>query len=175
MKNLLVTGKPGVGKTTAVLRALELSGVPARGFVTREIRGPQGRLGFELRTLDGRVDTLASVELAGPPRVGKYGVNLAALEKLGVPEIEAAVSEGLLLVVDEIGKMELFSESFRAAILRALDSSTPVLATITKSRHPVAERIKARPDVQVVEITAANRDTVVQEVLLPWILEVAKR
>jgi len=169
VKNLLLTGKPGVGKTTAVLRALELAGVPARGFVTGELRGPRGRTGFQLRTLDGRTDTLASVDFPGPPRVGKYGVRLEALERLGVPEIDTALAEGTLLVVDEIGKMELFSRSFRDAILRALDAPVAVLATITRASHPVAQRIKKRPDVQLVEITPSNRESVVQEVLVPWI------
>ena len=169
MKNLLLTGQPGVGKTTLIQRALERSGVRAHGFYTAEIRKGGQRTGFAIRSLDGEEGTLASVDRRGGPRVGRYGVNLADLERVGVSAILRALEEGTLAVIDEIGKMELFSGAFRDAVWRALESPCPVLGTITKSPDPFAQKVKARPDVKLVHVTRANRDELLEGELLPWL------
>jgi nucleoside-triphosphatase len=154
----LLTGRPGTGKTTCVRRVLELLRVPAGGFVTEEVRERGTRVGFALRTLDGRRATLAHVNRAGPPRVGKYGVNLDALDRVGVPAIRAAVGRGQLVVIDEIGKMEFASPAFREAVEEALAGPGPVLGTILAAPHPWADRIKRRRGVRLIELTRANRE-----------------
>jgi nucleoside-triphosphatase len=159
----LLTGRPGVGKSTCVMRVLELLGRPAGGFVTAEVRERGTRVGFALRTLDGRQATLAHVNRAGPPRVGKYGVNVAALDRVGVPAIRAAVRRGELVVIDEIGKMELASPAFREAVEEALQSPAPVLGTILAAAHPWADRIKRARGVRLIEVTAANREALPAE------------
>ncbi|NIR00928.1 MAG: AAA family ATPase, partial [Gemmatimonadales bacterium] len=98
------------------------------------------REGFALVTLDGRRATLASVRIRGPHRVSKYGVDVEALESVGVPALEEA-SGARLLVVDEIGKMELLSPRFRDAVVRALDAGRPVLASIMLWSHPFADAL----------------------------------
>ncbi len=162
MPAVLVTGLPGCGKTTLVRQAVEQLGVPATGFYTEEIRLPAGRHGtggrregFALVTLDGKRATLASVRIRGPHRVSRYGVDVEALENVGLPALERA--DAKLLVIDEIGKMELFSERFREAVLSALDGGRPVLATIMLKPHPFADAIKSRPDARLVHLTPETR------------------
>lgn len=164
-ENLLLTGRPGIGKTTLVRRVVERLGRPAGGFYTRELRMRGRRVGFEIETLAGEAATLAHVDVRSRYRVGRYGVDVEALERVGVPAVRAAVQRGWLVVIDEIGKMELYSEAFKAAVLEALDSPAPVLATITQSRHPWAERVKRRSDVYLIEVTRGNRDTLVEELV----------
>ncbi|MFQ6019934.1 MAG: nucleoside-triphosphatase, partial [Dehalococcoidia bacterium] len=136
------------------VRALD---VPAGGFYTEEVRARGRRQGFDLVTLDGRRTTLASVDSHGPVRVSKYGVELEALDGLGVPAVHSAITEARLIVIDEIGKMELYSEPFRQAVLAALDSGKPVLASIMLGPHPFADAVKRRQDVEVLAVTEENR------------------
>jgi nucleoside-triphosphatase len=165
MPALLVTGPPGCGKTTLIRGAVAELGVPAAGFYTEEIRAAGRREGFALVTLDGRRATLASVRIRGPHRVSKYGVDVQALESVGLPALEEAAVGAKLLVVDEIGKMELLSPRFREAVLRALDAGGPVLASIMLSRHPFADALKARDDIRLIQITPDTRERVLGEVV----------
>jgi len=160
----LLTGRPGVGKTTCLRKVLELLELPAGGFVTGEIREQGRRVGFALVTLDGRRATLAHVKRSGGPRVGKYGVNFKSLERVGVPAIRDAVRRERLVVIDEIGKMEMAAPAFRQAVAEALEAPVTVLGTILMASHSWADRIKAHPAVQLVEITPANRNSLPRRV-----------
>jgi len=160
-KLILLTGLPGSGKTTVVERTLELlPDLNPGGFTTREIRDPTGaRLGFEIRTLDGQSATLAHVRMrSSPQRVGKYGVDIRALEQTGVAEICRAVQDADFVVVDEIGKMELLSPAFREAIHAAIRSPKPVLATIMLRSHPFADALKQMPGAEMRLVTPQSRD-----------------
>jgi nucleoside-triphosphatase len=157
---ILLEGRPGVGKTTVAERLagmLRDRGVPVRGFLTRERREGGRRVGFELETLDGDAGVLAHVDLPGPPRVGRYGVDLAALERLALPVI-AQTGEGDVLLIDELGRMELASQRFCDAVADLFERPVPLVATVMAKSHPFANRLKARADVERVKVTAANRD-----------------
>jgi nucleoside-triphosphatase len=161
----LLTGRPGCGKTTLIRRLVEDLGVSAGGFYTEEIRRGGRREGFALITLDGQTATMASVRSPSHHRVSRYGVDLEAIDGLGVPAIERATTEVALVVIDEIGKMELFSNRFRQAVLSALESGKPVLASIMLAPHPWADAVKARPEVEVILLTEANRSQVQSDLL----------
>uniref|UniRef100_A0A0D6R8R8 AAA+ ATPase domain-containing protein n=1 Tax=Araucaria cunninghamii TaxID=56994 RepID=A0A0D6R8R8_ARACU len=138
-KRIFVTGPPGVGKTTLIIRVLEKlrSAHPqlkVRGFYTREVRHTGERTGFEVVTVDGctsvlATSTLTSGESSRWPNVGKYKVDVLGFESLALPELEIKEDTGLF-IIDEVGKMELFCASFFPAVLRVLDSNIPVLASI---------------------------------------------
>ncbi|ABL78405.1 NTPase [Thermofilum pendens] len=163
-KNFLLTGRPGIGKTTCVVKTAELlvsRGVKVGGMVTHEVREGGSRVGFKVRDLlTGREGFLAKVGAGAGPRVGKYVVHVEELEAVGVGAILRAVSEAQVVVIDEIGPMELYSPSFLPAVLKALDSDKPVLATIHE-RESSSGRLRGileRGDVKLYTVTLQNRD-----------------
>ena len=135
----------------------------AGGFYTEEIRAGGVRQGFRLATLEGETAVMAHVGFPGPFRVGKYGVDVAALDKVGVKALRKALEERRLVVVDEIGKMELFSTAFREAVDQAVERGR-VLGTIMLAPHPVADRIKALPQVRVLLLTRPSFQARLQEI-----------
>ncbi|MEW6569078.1 MAG: NTPase [Chloroflexota bacterium] len=162
---ILLTGAPGCGKTTLLQRVLARMEQPAAGFLTQEVRERGIRTGFEILTLDGRHGLLAHTRLAGRARVGKYCVNLQALEELAADSIRTAVRQQNLAVIDEIGPMELLSPPFRQAVEEALRSPCPVLATIMRRSHPFADWVKAQPEALLLEVRSDNREGLVDEIL----------
>jgi nucleoside-triphosphatase len=161
----LITGKPGVGKTTLVQKIIErMLSVNMAGFCTAEIRGMGSRLGFELQGLNGERRILAHVEIDSRHRVGRYGVDtngfeefLAALDLLN-PDVE-------LIVIDEIGKMELFSDRFKSFVRTALNSDKQVLASISLKGNEFIREIKQRFDTHLLEVTHDNRDRLPETIL----------
>ncbi|KPJ49347.1 hypothetical protein AMJ40_05790 [candidate division TA06 bacterium DG_26] len=162
--NILITGSPGVGKTTVIQRVLREFKIEAGGFYTQELRIEGRRVGFELCTLEGKKGVLAHTDMRSTFRVGKYGVDPAELERLGVEAVSRAIEAGILVVIDEIGKMELHSRNFREKVIEALDSSSPVLATIGPQPLPFLQKIKSRHDVALIEVTRENRNLLVNEI-----------
>jgi nucleoside-triphosphatase len=162
VRNVFVTGRPGVGKTTLIRRVLGRLDADAGGFYTAEIREDGARVGFSIVGLNGERGELARVGLASSFRVGRYGVNRDDLERVGVRALQEAVSRSGLVVMDEIGRMELCSESFRAAVGAALDSTTPVFGTIQDRSNPFLDAVRARADTEVLRVDEGNRDELVE-------------
>lgn len=160
-KNILLTGPPGCGKSTLIEKLIRRIDRPLTGFFTGEIRERGRRVGFGLRTLDGREGILAHVNMKSRTKVGKYGVNLEDLERIAVPAMIPS-RPGEIVVIDEIGKMECFSRLFRETLVKALDSPNRVIASIALKGTPFIEEIKKRPDVRLVRITPENRNDLVQ-------------
>jgi nucleoside-triphosphatase len=157
---ILLEGRPGAGKSTIARRLadrLSQDGIPVSGFLTEEIRESGRRLGFSLERFGGERGVLAHVDLPGPPRVGRYGVDLAAFERVAIPALEQA-GEHEVAIVDELGKMELASDAFREALAALLDRPVPVVATVQSASHAFTDALKRRRDVETMLVTTANRD-----------------
>ena len=122
-------------------------------------------MGFEILTLDGRRGVLAHVDIRSPVSVGKYRVNLHDLENVAVSAIRDAVTAGGLVVIDEIGPMEIASVSFRQAVMAALESKSTVLGSIVQRSTPFTDQIKRLPQVTLIELTSVNREAMVDQII----------
>ncbi len=160
---IAITGRPGVGKTTLIERVLEQLPGKAGGLVTREVRKCGHRIGFALVDLDSGEERLfARVGTAGD-KMGRYVVDVRAIEELGIPAIHRAIETRELVVIDEIAPMELRAAGFVAAVERALASDKALLiATHANATHPIADR--ARQELQLVRVKLSNRDALVDVV-----------
>lgn len=164
----LLTGKPGTGKTSLIKQAIAGLKDKAGGFYTEEIRSQGARQGFRLVTLDGYSATLAHVDIHSPYRVSKYGVDINSLDEVGVSALQRAAQQYDLVVIDEIGKMELFSVEFRNSVSEIIDSGKKVLGTIMFHPNPWADAIKRNPQVNLITVTRDNHHQVLEE-LLRWL------
>jgi nucleoside-triphosphatase len=165
IKNVFITGLPGCGKTTLIKEILKELKNPAKGFFTEEIRDKGKRIGFKIVTLSKKEGILAKIGFESPYKVSKYGVVLKDLEEIGVKEIEEGLKGDFLIVVDEIGKMELFSNKFKELILRALDSKNKVIGTIILASNSFCDKIKKRKDTKIFYLKKENRGKVKKEIL----------
>ncbi|WP_457754172.1 NTPase [Thermococcus sp.] len=160
---IFVTGVPGVGKTTLVLKIAEdlrKSGFRIGGMVTQEVREQGKRVGFKIRALDTNEEgTLAWVG-EGYPRVGKYVVNVEDLDKIGVSAIRRAIRNADVIIIDEIGAMEFKSKEFAKVIEEALRNEKPLLATLHRRW---VHRFRNRGKLYV--ITVENREKIREEIL----------
>ena len=159
---MFVTGRPGVGKTSVLLRAagdLKNRGYKIGGMISRDVREGGVRVGFEIMDFStGQRGWLAHVNQPTGPQVSKYRVNLTDLNAIGISSILNAVKNEDIVIVDEIGPMELFSQAFREAVAQAIESSKPVLGTIHfRARDTLIDAIKTREDAEILEVTYENR------------------
>jgi len=171
---LLLTGSPGVGKTTVLLRVVEslkAKGYGVGGMLSREVRSDGVRVGFEVLGLSNdRRGWLAHVNQPSGPQVGKYRVNLDDLNGIGVEAIVKAVESCDVIAIDEIGPMELFSQKFKEAVRRAVESGKLVVGVIHwKARDRLIEEVKKREDAEVIVVTYENRnklhETIIEKVV----------
>jgi len=164
MTVLLLTGAPGVGKTTALRRVVATLQIgPLRGFYTDEVRVGGVRQGFRLVALDGEQRMIAEVRRPGPPRVGKYGVDVAAIDAVA-RRVLAPDPQVRLFVIDEIGKMECLSQAFVDAVHSLLAAGQPLFATVALKGGGLIEEVKRYPRAQLIQLTHENRDRVPEQV-----------
>ena len=162
---MLITGYPGVGKTTIINKIIKELSCSIGGFYTHEMREKGTRIGFYITDFDGNQMVMASDKSNSPYRVNKYGVNIDAFEKIGIPAMERAMKNADLIVIDEIGRMEMFSPKFCNMLRTVFDSEKPLLATIKKIDCELTKELKQRKDVIIFEVTANNRDTILSKIL----------
>ncbi|MGB9643435.1 MAG: nucleoside-triphosphatase [Candidatus Ratteibacteria bacterium] len=152
----MVTGIPGCGKTTLIKEILSIIPINKKGFFTEEIKEKGKRAGFKIITFSGKEGIFAHQNFAFPFRVSKYSVSISVLEDTGVKEIEEGLKQSCLIVIDEIGKMELFSEKFRKVVMAAFESKNRVLGTVLFAPHPFCDEIKKRKDTQIFVLEKHN-------------------
>jgi nucleoside-triphosphatase len=165
MASLLLTGIPGIGKTTIIRKvAMSLAEHCFSGFVTDEIRTEQGRKGFRLITFDGQEAMMAHVDLRSQYRVGKYRVDVQTIDRLAKTalRIEPNIE---FYIIDEIGKMECLSSIFVAGVRSILDSGKPIIASIAKKGEGLISEVKKRQDSVVWEVTVQNRNDLPDSIL----------
>jgi nucleoside-triphosphatase len=155
---LLVTGTPGIGKTTLIRKVVErLRPLPMSGFYTEETRDGAERTGFRVVTLDGQKGPLATVGKGGGPHVGRYRVDLEGFEETALPSLRIR-PDVELYVIDEIGKMESYSDRFVEAARELLESGVPVLASVALHGAGFIEEVKSHPRAELIQVTQNNRD-----------------
>ena len=173
---LILTGAPGVGKTTVLIRtvdALRAQGESVSGMISREAKEGNVRVGFEIIDLaDGKHGWLAHVNQKDGPQVGKYHVNLRDLEEIGVKAIVDAAEKCNVVAIDEVGPMELYSQRFKQAVKQVITSKRLVLAVVhSRARDKLISQMKEREDTAVFTVTLSNRDNL-PEVLKAKISEI---
>jgi nucleoside-triphosphatase len=166
---IFLTGEPGCGKTTAIRRASQLLatlGIKPGGFISDEIRREGMRIGFSLEDLiTHESGILAHVNQKEGPLVGKYHVRLSDIERVGVTAIRRAIAEADVVIVDELGPMELHSKPLISAVEMALTSPKHFLGTVHKrASHDFVTDIKSNPTYRIIEVTKDNRSQLPTEI-----------
>ena len=166
---LFLTGGPGVGKTTVLLEtveALRARGYSVGGMISREVRVGGTRVGFEILDLESsNRGWLAHVNQKSGPQVGKYRVNLGDLNSIGVEAILKAVENCDVVAIDEIGPMELFSEKFKEAVRKAVESEKLLVGVVHwKAKDRLIDAVKRREDVEIVTVTHENRNKLLESI-----------
>ncbi len=163
---ILLTGLPGCGKTTAIMKIIaSLDCEKVAGFYTQEIRENHNRKGFRFKRLDGATGILAHVDIKVRFKVGKYGVDVMDFEKSVVTVLDVERSDAELFIIDEIGKMECFSEKFNATVRRLFASDKSVLATVARKGAGLISEVKNCPGTQSFKLTHQNRDKTIADIL----------
>lgn len=174
LRHLLLTGKPGIGKTTLIQGIISdlkdnFPDFTLTGFITKEVRAHGVRIGFNLHTLDGQTGILARTSFQDQKyrkKVGKYFVDLDDLETIGIPSL---LEEADLILIDEIGKMELLSSTFKETLDILFKGKRFILGTISFYDSPDTIKLKQMSHTKVIEITLQNRDNL-HETIMQYIL-----
>ncbi len=155
----MLTAPPRTGKTTVIRRLAELlraADVPVRGFLSDEVREQGRRVGFMIEEFGGAKAVMAHASWVSGPRVGKYGVNVPAFERIALPAIDRALAtKGAVALIDEIGPMELLSPAFLPRCVALFAADVPVVATVHQRSQPA---LKSRIEAELITVTPHNRD-----------------
>ncbi|MFH1259675.1 MAG: nucleoside-triphosphatase [Elusimicrobiota bacterium] len=153
MKNLVIAGNPGTGKTTLILEAT----LPFReiigGFYTEEIHKSNQLWGFRIKSFDGQEGIFSHKGMESKIKLNKYGVDIEILETIAVSSMEEALHSKEIIVIDEIGAMECLSEKFSQVLIKCLNSPKRILAAIRRNSQPFTDQMKIFPQTRIIELT----------------------
>lgn len=166
-KIMLLTAAPGTGKTTAVEKIINLLGIQnCGGFYTIEIKNHEGqRTGFECITLNGAEVRLADIYSDSQIRLSRYGLDIKGFEEIAIAAMEEALKTKQVLIIDEIGPMQFFSEKFKQVLDTVFGSEKIVIGTIFFNSHPEIDNIKKNKYIQLYELTEENRAYLPNEIV----------
>jgi len=158
-----ITGLPGAGKTKTLMRVIEMLGVEELkigGMITEPIVDGRRKIGFAVKDIvSGNSQVFAHVDIESKIMEGKMGVDLSKLESVAVDAIRNACETCDVIVIDEVGKVEVESQPFISIVKFALDAGKPMILTLhKKSRNPLLQDIRRRDDVRILEVTPTNRN-----------------
>lgn len=167
-----ITGLPGAGKTYALLRIIEMlrekdTDISVGGMIDEPIMDGRHRVGFTVRDLiSGETEVFAHADYESKIMVGKIGMDVSRFDSVAVDAIRKAADTCDLIVIDEIGKLEVESEAFVEAVRAALEVEKPMILTLhKKSRNPLLQDIRRRDDVRILEITPTNRSILTYKIV----------
>ena len=115
--------------------------------------------------MDAQEGVMAHVDIQSPDRIGKYGVDLTVVDTLAVESLQRAKSENSLIIIDEIGPMELLSSKFKGEVLDVINGDSDVLGTVAKRKNEFINQIRRLPNVTILEIFPGNREQIVEDVI----------
>jgi nucleoside-triphosphatase len=166
---IVITGRPGVGKTTLIESVILALPIPVGGMITKEIRKCGHRVGFSIIDLATRVEgVLAHIHQAEGPKIGRYRVNLDDLVNIGIRAIDRAREEGKLVVIDEIGPMEITSPGFIPAVEQVIRSDNPfIISTHANINHPLAHTLRQQFDLY--RVKTGTRNQLVEQIIEKFI------
>jgi len=169
-ERIFLTGEPGCGKTTVMKRVAEsltLCGLKIGGVMSIENRDAGRRTGFSLEDLmTHETGMLAGIGFDSGPRVGRYTVDILDLDRIGAQAVQRATKEAEVILIDELGPMELYSSRFIEAVRVALRTQKHLLATVHKrANHALIVEVRANPAHALVEVTGANRDELPAQII----------
>jgi nucleoside-triphosphatase len=162
-RKIFLTGAPSSGKTTVIKKIIEKLDYSANGFYTEEERVDGKRIGFLMKTLNGKIGYLAHQDIKSDFSIRRYGVSIENIENIAVPSITPTKNN--IIILDEIGKMECFSLAFKQAATNALDAPNIVIGTITLGGDTFIHELKNREDIEIYEVTESNRDLLADLIL----------
>jgi nucleoside-triphosphatase len=166
MKNIFITGQPGVGKT-ALVRKLSIifKEFNPSGFLSVEIFEDGELAGIALEDINGDLRTLAHVNLKSKQSVGKLKIDIKGFEDL-LQHILIKDKKTGFYIIDEIGRIECESKKFSKLIVELLNSDKPVLATIPDKGPGLISELKKRDDVRIFELTPNNQEQRLKELTM---------
>ena len=162
-----ITGLPGAGKTYAVRKVVEMleaEDLVVGGMMTEPIVEDGKKMGFAIVDwMNKQEGVFAHADITSKYMIGKFGIDLKALEDVGVKALMKASEEADVIGIDEVGRVEVESPAFIDTVKYCLDLEKPLLLTLhKKSRNPLLQDIRRRDDIRILEVTPINRN------LLPY-------
>ena len=167
---VLLTGKPGAGKTTALSKIVDMIGRNrCAGMITTEILENGDRIGFKTHALYNDEDfILAHKSFDKKYVVEDFGVNIDDLDRVFTKEAESILNNDSVkfIIIDEIGRMPTLSDRFKETLDKLADCGKILIGSIClEDEVDYIRDFKQRNDVTIYTLDLENRDALPLEVI----------